>query len=56
MAKFPADAPKVRVLRALLALGFQILREREHISLARQNADGTRTPLTLPNHTAISSE
>ena len=50
MPKFPIDAPKRRVLRALEELGFQKVNEREHISMVRQNADGTRTPLTLPNH------
>jgi len=34
-------------------LGFQIVREREHIAMIRQNADGTRTPLTMPNHPQI---
>jgi hypothetical protein len=29
------------------------VREREHIALARENADGTRTPLTMPNHSHI---
>jgi predicted RNA binding protein YcfA (HicA-like mRNA interferase family) len=38
-----------------IALGFQLVREREHISMIRQNADGTRTPLTLPNHSTIKS-
>jgi len=53
MPKFPVDAPKSRVLEALERLGFRIVREREHISLVRDNADGTRTPLTMPNHPAI---
>ncbi|MGH8473750.1 MAG: type II toxin-antitoxin system HicA family toxin, partial [Gammaproteobacteria bacterium] len=29
-------------------LGFHVVREREHISMARDNPDGTQTPLTLP--------
>jgi predicted RNA binding protein YcfA (HicA-like mRNA interferase family) len=50
VGKFPVDAPKARVLNALESLGFRIVREREHIAMVRDNLDGTRTPLTLPNH------
>ena len=53
MPKFPIDSPKTRVIRALQSLGFQLVREREHVAMVRQNADGTRTPLTLPNHPKI---
>ncbi len=53
MPKFPAAAPKSKVIKALESLGFTMVREREHISLVRVNADGTRTPLTIPNHRRI---
>jgi predicted RNA binding protein YcfA (HicA-like mRNA interferase family) len=55
MAKFPTDAPIGKVLRALENLGFEIVRQKEHISMVRQNEDGSLTPLTLPNHRSIKS-
>ena len=55
MPKFPVDAPRARVLEALGMLGFRLVREREHIAMIRENPDGTRTPLTLPNHPHIKS-
>lgn len=53
MGKFPVDAPKRKVIKALEILGFQLVREREHISMMRENIDGSKIPLTMPNHRKI---
>ncbi|NTU61889.1 MAG: type II toxin-antitoxin system HicA family toxin [Chloroflexi bacterium] len=53
MPKFPVDAPQVKVVKALEALGFRLVRTGNHIALERQDPDGTRTPLTMPNHWTI---
>jgi hypothetical protein len=53
MAKWPVDASKERVVKTLRRLGFDLVHEREHIAMLRQNPDGTRTPLTMPNHPRI---
>jgi len=42
--KFSVDAPKHKVVNALESLGFQVVRE---------NPDGSKTPLTMPNHPKI---
>ena len=53
MPKFPTDAPRDRVIKALERLGFRLLREGNHISMERQNEDGARTPLTMPNYRTL---
>ena len=55
MMKFPVDAPKKRVIKTLEILGFKLVREREHIAMLRLNSDGSKTPLTMPNHPYIKS-
>lgn len=53
MTKFPTDVPKTKVIQTLQQLGFEMVREREHIAMLRMNSDGSTTPLTLPNHPKI---
>lgn len=53
MPKFPLDIPKAKVVKTLEHLGFRLVREGNHIAMLRENPDGTRTPLTMPNHRKI---
>jgi predicted RNA binding protein YcfA (HicA-like mRNA interferase family) len=53
MPKFPVDAPIRKVVGALERLGFNVVREGSHIAMLRENPDGTRTTLTIPNHPTI---
>ena len=46
---------KKKVIKTFEQLGFKVVREKEHIAMVRENNDGTRTPLTLPNHKKIKS-
>lgn len=55
MAKFPVDAPIEDVIKAFERLGFELVRKGNHIAMVRINPDGTRTPLTMPNHRKIKS-
>jgi predicted RNA binding protein YcfA (HicA-like mRNA interferase family) len=53
MSKFPVDAPIREIVKALERLGFELVREGNHIAMVRENPDGSRTPLTMPNHRTI---
>ncbi|RKU08366.1 hypothetical protein C6503_23200 [Candidatus Poribacteria bacterium] len=53
MRHFPVDVPKTKAIRTLEKLGFRVIREGNHISMVRKNPDGSRTPLTMPNHRRI---
>ncbi len=53
MPRFPVDAPREKVLKAFAILGFGLVREGNHLALERENEDGSKTPVTLPNHRLI---
>ena len=48
MPRFPADAPIRRVVKTLEVLGFTVVREKEHISMVRENPDRTKTYAKSP--------
>lgn len=49
MAKFPVDAPRARVIAAFRGLGFELVREAEHIAMRRPRDDGGSDCLSMPN-------
>jgi len=53
MHQFPVDAPIGKVIKALEELGFRVVRKGNHIAMAREDPDGARIPLTMPNHSRI---
>lgn len=53
--KFPRDAPIRKVIKTLEYLGFETVRVGNHISMVRNNPDGSKTTLTIPNHRRIKS-
>lgn len=53
MPKFPVDAPKTRVIAAFRAIGFELLRDAEHIAMRRARPGGGSDCLTMPNHSTI---
>ena len=53
MANFPVDAPIDQIISAFEQLGFKVVRVGNDVSMVRENPDGTRTLLTMPNHRRI---
>ena len=47
-----ASVPQTQV-KVFERLGFRLVREGNHMAMVRVHPDGTRTPLTMPNHRRI---
>ena len=52
---FPCRCSEAQGFRAFESLNFRLVREREHISMLRENPDGSKSPLAMPNHPRIKS-
>ena len=53
MAQFPVDVPIEKIIKVFELPGFSLVRKGNHIGMVRENADGTRTTMTIPNHRTI---
>jgi len=53
MAQFPVDVPIGKIIKIFELLEFNLVREGNHVAMVRENADGTRTTMTMPNHRTI---
>jgi predicted RNase H-like HicB family nuclease len=57
--EWPSDAqvscrcPNSEGYLGLRSAGIQVGKRGEHISMLRENPDGTKTPMTIPNHQTI---
>ena len=51
--KFPRDALRRKVIKTFETLGFKVVKVGNHISIIEENPNGTKTPLTMPNHERI---